>query len=157
MIICLFTGQAHLLTKASSYEIDMSYKRVKDQDIKEVVFASFFPSIGRSKFNRYPSDIPQLSSSLYTLVRTLCRVFTTQDTRLGYYRLFKRVYALLERITKSRPAIRVIDGSGLDVIVADMCAKQYFGKLSRYLADVYQISHLYRICRFSPRIRSRAP
>ncbi|KAJ5439313.1 uncharacterized protein N7458_010311 [Penicillium daleae] len=107
MIICLFTGQAHLLTKASSYEVDMSYRRVKDKDIKEVVFASFFPSIGR--------------------IRTLCRVFTTQDTRLGYYRLFKRVYTLLERITRVRPPMRIIDGFGLDMVVADMCAKQYFG------------------------------
>ena len=60
MIICLFTEQAHLLTKASSYEVDMSYKRVKDKDMKEVVFASFFPEIGRSKLSdilRYLLDI----------------------------------------------------------------------------------------------------
>jgi hypothetical protein len=70
------------------------------------------------------------------LVRTLCRVFTTLDTRPGYHRLFKRVYQLLERITGSRPLIRVIDGGGLDVVVADTCAKQYFGRLFRYPLDI---------------------
>jgi hypothetical protein len=49
MIICMFNGQANLLAEASSYEVDMSYKRVKDKDIKEVVFAAFFPRIGRGK------------------------------------------------------------------------------------------------------------
>lgn len=49
MIICLLTEQAYLFTKASSYEVDMSYKRVKDKGMKEVVFASFFPEIGRGK------------------------------------------------------------------------------------------------------------
>lgn len=72
-----------------------------------------------------------------SLVRTLCRVFTTLDTRQGYHRLFKRVYELLERITGSRPPIRVIDGRGLDVVVTDMCTKQYFGKLVRYPIDTY--------------------
>jgi phosphomevalonate kinase len=59
MIICLFDGQAHMLAKASSYEVDMSFKRVKDKDMKEVVFASYYPDIGRSKSTSfpYPSDI----------------------------------------------------------------------------------------------------
>jgi hypothetical protein len=59
MIICLFDGQANLLTRATAYEVDMAYKRVKDGDMKEVVFAGFFPEIGRSKWisTRYPADI----------------------------------------------------------------------------------------------------
>jgi hypothetical protein len=84
----------------------------------------------------YLLDIQQISDNL--LVRTLGRVFTTQDTREGYYRLFKRLYQLLQRITNSRPPIRVINGYGLDVVVTDMCTKQYFGKetSSRYLLDI---------------------
>ncbi|KAJ5566574.1 hypothetical protein N7535_008212 [Penicillium sp. DV-2018c] len=107
MIICMFDERAHLLAEACSYEVDISYKRVKDKDMKEVVFAALFPQTGR--------------------VRTFCRIFTTLDTREGYHRLFKRVYQLLERITGSRPPISVIDGYGLSVVIADMCAKQYFG------------------------------
>jgi hypothetical protein len=49
MIICMFNGQANLLAEAYSYEVDMSYKRVKDNDMKEVVFAAFYPRIGRGK------------------------------------------------------------------------------------------------------------
>jgi hypothetical protein len=64
------------------------------------------------------------------LVRTLARVFTIFDTREGYYRLFKRVYNLLQRITNSRPRIRVIDRYSLNVIVTDIYTKQYFGKLT---------------------------
>jgi hypothetical protein len=36
----------------------MSYKRVRDKDMKEVVFAAFFPQIGRGKYPSYLSDIP---------------------------------------------------------------------------------------------------
>jgi hypothetical protein len=49
MIICMFNGQANLLANADLYEVDMSFKRVKDKDMKEVVFAKFVPQIGRSK------------------------------------------------------------------------------------------------------------
>jgi hypothetical protein len=49
MIICAFDSQAHMLAKSSSYEVDMSYKRVKDKDIKEVVFACYYPELGRSE------------------------------------------------------------------------------------------------------------
>jgi hypothetical protein len=57
MIICMFNGQANLLAEACSYEVDMSYKRVRDRDMKEVVFAAFFPQIGRGKYPSYLSDI----------------------------------------------------------------------------------------------------
>jgi hypothetical protein len=38
-----------LLVNADSYKVDISFKRVKDKDIKEVVFAKFVPQIRRSK------------------------------------------------------------------------------------------------------------
>jgi hypothetical protein len=46
------------------------------------------------------------------------------------------VYQLLERLTGRRPLFRVLDGHGLDVVVADMCAKQYFGEYTRYPIDI---------------------
>ena len=42
MIICAFDAQARILANTLSYEVDMSFKRVKDKDIKEVVFAKHY-------------------------------------------------------------------------------------------------------------------
>lgn len=50
-----------MLAKATSYEVDISFKRVKDKEIKEVVFASYYSDISKSELNtrqtsnRYPA------------------------------------------------------------------------------------------------------
>lgn len=56
MIICAYDGQAQMLTKCATYEVDISYKRVKDKDIKEVVFASFYPEIGKIRTSAVSSQ-----------------------------------------------------------------------------------------------------
>jgi hypothetical protein len=38
MIVCMFKEQAELLLTLSSFEIDMSYKRIKSSKMNEVVF-----------------------------------------------------------------------------------------------------------------------
>ena len=49
MIICAFDAQARILANTLSYEVDMSFKRVKDKDMKEVVFAKHYQEIGKGK------------------------------------------------------------------------------------------------------------
>jgi hypothetical protein len=38
-----------MLAKAMLYEVDILFKRVKDKDMKEVVFALYYPDLGRGK------------------------------------------------------------------------------------------------------------
>jgi hypothetical protein len=48
MIIAMFKQQAEIFQILSSCEIDMSFKRIKDKKIKEVVFAAYLPEHGKS-------------------------------------------------------------------------------------------------------------
>ena len=41
--ICGYTESFQLLLRQESFEIDMTFKRVKDSNINEVVFAKFMP------------------------------------------------------------------------------------------------------------------
>jgi hypothetical protein len=58
---------------------------------------------------------------------TLCRVFTTADTREGYHLLFKRVFDRIATITRQRVSFQPIDGQGIQAVVMDMDTKQYGG------------------------------
>jgi hypothetical protein len=75
--------QASLLANATTYEVDMAYKRVKDKDMKEVVFASFFPDIGRGK--KYLPDIYQISNSkpIFSSNTLPCIYYTRHKGRLS--------------------------------------------------------------------------
>jgi hypothetical protein len=48
MIICGFDQQIQILSSLESFEIDMSYKRIKGE-FNEVIFATFLPDHGKSK------------------------------------------------------------------------------------------------------------
>lgn len=47
MAICFFKESISVLATLSSFEVDMTFKRVKDSDINEVVFAAFLPTINK--------------------------------------------------------------------------------------------------------------
>jgi len=49
MIICVFKEQARLLLTLASFEVGMSYKRIKSSKMNEVVFATYLPEHGKSK------------------------------------------------------------------------------------------------------------
>ncbi|KAK2793175.1 hypothetical protein FQN52_001823 [Onygenales sp. PD_12] len=63
MIICMLKEQASLLLSLSSFEVDMSYKRLKSSKMNEVVFATYLPQFGK--------------------IITLCRIFTEQENPNG--------------------------------------------------------------------------
>jgi hypothetical protein len=52
MIICALIEQLKLLYSLTSFEIDMSFKRVKSSTLNEVVFATFLPRHGKGKWNQ---------------------------------------------------------------------------------------------------------
>jgi hypothetical protein len=52
MVLCAFKEQIQLLSQLSSFEVDMSYKRIRSKDINKVLFATFLPDQCKSKY--YP-------------------------------------------------------------------------------------------------------
>ena len=49
MVICGYKEQIQLLSTLSSFEVDMSYKRLRSKDMNEVLFATFLPDQCKSK------------------------------------------------------------------------------------------------------------
>ncbi|BCR90626.1 uncharacterized protein ACHE_60512A [Aspergillus chevalieri] len=132
MVLCAFREQIQLLSRLSSFEIDMSYKRIRSKDINEVLFATFLPDQCK--------------------IITLLRVFTSTDSTEGYYLLFKRVFDLVQRVSSQPVLFDSIHGSGIHGIIVDMDSKQYTG-LGQYLSEIdpqHQdiIWHLQRIIVF---------
>jgi hypothetical protein len=79
----------------------MSYKRVREKKINKVVFATYLQETWKEL-------VPNLVTTYYALVKyllisykviILLRVFTYQELTDGYYLLFKRVFALIHKIT----------------------------------------------------------
>jgi hypothetical protein len=50
MIICFFKEQAKLLIDQISFEVDMSFKRIRQKDLNEIIFASYLEAHGKSMF-----------------------------------------------------------------------------------------------------------
>ena len=49
MIICFYKKQAEMLLKQSSFEVDMAYKRIRQRNINEVLFATLLKAEGKGK------------------------------------------------------------------------------------------------------------
>ena len=50
MILCAHKEQIELLFTLSSFEVDMSYKRIRSSNLNEVLFATYLPAHGKSKY-----------------------------------------------------------------------------------------------------------
>jgi len=46
-MICLFKEQAEIFLQQDSFEVDMSFKRIRDSNIHEIVFAKFIPEVNK--------------------------------------------------------------------------------------------------------------
>ncbi|EYE90406.1 uncharacterized protein EURHEDRAFT_417473 [Aspergillus ruber CBS 135680] len=115
MILCGFKEQIRLLSTLTSFEVDMSYKRIRQKGMNEVVFATYLPEHGK--------------------IITLLRVFTDQETTEGYYLLFTRVFTLVQRMTGQSVEFNSIHSNGIYGIIVDMDTKQYTG-LGQYLQEI---------------------
>ena len=49
MIICLFKAQAEIFLQQESFEVDMSFKRVRGRVYNEVIFAVYLEKHSKSK------------------------------------------------------------------------------------------------------------
>jgi hypothetical protein len=48
MILCAFKEQIQLLNQLTSFKVDMSYKRIRERKLNEVVFATYLHEHGKS-------------------------------------------------------------------------------------------------------------
>lgn len=131
MVFCAFKESINLLSQLQSFEVDMSYKRIRSKDMNEVLFATFMPDQCKSKYLASVSKVP----TEQLIVITLLRVFTSEETTEGYYLLFKRAFNLIQRISGKPVLFHPIHGTGIYGIIVDMDNKQYSGK---YLASSFQ-------------------
>lgn len=49
MVLCGYNKQIKLLAGLSSFEVDMSFKRIRSKDMNKVLFATFLPDQCKSK------------------------------------------------------------------------------------------------------------
>jgi len=47
MIICFLKAQAEIFLQQKTFEVDMSYKRIRQKDMNEIIFAGFFREHGK--------------------------------------------------------------------------------------------------------------
>ncbi|KAI3090296.1 hypothetical protein CBS147333_10342 [Penicillium roqueforti] len=115
-IFCALNEQLEILASLHSFEVDMSYKRVKGV-FNEVIFATFVPKHGK--------------------IMTLFRVFTDQETTKAYHFIFGNVFNLVERCIGKKIKFHYLHGSGIRSIITDMCPKQMTG-LGKMLQETDQ-------------------
>jgi hypothetical protein len=48
-VFCFYSEQVVLLSEQSSFEVDMAFKRVRDTNIKELVFAKYMNDTKRGR------------------------------------------------------------------------------------------------------------
>lgn len=124
MVFCAFQEAIKLLQRLQSFEVDMSYKRIRSKEMNEVLFATFLPDQCKSQ---YFISTSQLITNRFIVI-TLLRVFTSEESTEGYYLLFKRAFALIEKISQRPVLFQPIHGIGIYGIIVDMDNKQYSGK-----------------------------
>lgn len=51
MVLCGFKQQIELLSRLLSFEVDMSFKRIRAKTMNEVLFATFLPDQCKGKYS----------------------------------------------------------------------------------------------------------
>ena len=60
MIVCFYKQQAKILMELPSFEVDMSFKRMKTKGLNEVALAAYIPEHGKGKLISYINTIIML-------------------------------------------------------------------------------------------------
>jgi len=81
IIICFLKKQAQLFHSQTTFEVDMSFKRIQEKGINEIIFAIWLEEHGK--------------------IFTLAQVITNSERMRNYQLYFHRVFELLsERVQK---------------------------------------------------------
>jgi hypothetical protein len=124
MIICFYKQQLDVLMRQKWIQCDMAYKRLKNKNEKEIVFAMM------NKVNRKSMNTFLIHSEYITnlLAFTLLRVLVNQETTEMYYQMFKRVFDLIETRFGYPVRWQHLHQEGFGALVMDMDTKQLPGK-----------------------------
>lgn len=60
MVICFYKRQAELLLEQISFEVDMSFKRIRQKNMNEIIFANFMPNHGKSRLRTRSEQVSVL-------------------------------------------------------------------------------------------------
>ena len=72
MILCGFRDQIEVLSSLQSFEVDMSYKRIRSKDMNEVLFATFLPEESKSEcFSTGCQPVTDHSTTSYNFTASL--------------------------------------------------------------------------------------
>lgn len=109
MIICFLQEQAKIFLAQRTFEVDMSFKRILEMNMNEIVFTVWLEEHGK--------------------IFTLARVITNTSTRRTYELCFERVFHLLSEHLRKRIRWKHIHGGeeGFEAVVSDMDGKQMAG------------------------------
>lgn len=117
-IICITQAAAELMHSIDSFEVDMSFKRIKRRNAREIVVAKFIPE--------------------HRKIYTLARIYVESETREIYFDAFTQLFDTVQRLTGRPIRFYPIHGGGIQAVVMDMCSKQY-GGLCDYLQLISQV------------------
>lgn len=112
-IFCITREQAHMWLDRKSWQVDMSYKRCYQRNLNKIVFATHLEELGK--------------------LTTFARVFMESKTAKAYAVMFRRLFELVELLTKRKVQWQYIDGvdsGGWQAITADMDQGQFKGTKS---------------------------
>ncbi|KAM5443968.1 hypothetical protein MaudCBS49596_008059 [Microsporum audouinii] len=114
MIILLLEDQAKLFNQISSFQVDMTFKKIAGE-INLIDFIYVDPLINR--------------------VITIGRVLVNKNSSLMYKKVFECFFRTIEEITNTPVQWGHIHGKGIQAVVTDMCSKQASG-LGSYLEEL---------------------
>lgn len=107
IIVCMTKQQALIWTERKEWEVDMSFKRVRQRDLNEVLFASYLAELGKT--------------------HTHCRAFMQAQSAEAYAHMFKTCFEHVERLTGRKIKWHFKDGEGWEAVIGDMDCGQYKG------------------------------
>jgi len=102
----------------------MGFKRVRDKDIHEIVFAAYIPEIEKSKFIIYFKCITNILA-----VYTFARVFINAQSHIAYYKAFEALFRLISSKLEHEIRWKHLHSSGWTCIVTDMDRGQLQGNI----------------------------
>jgi len=111
--------------KQNWFQCDMSFKRLKDARQKELVFAIMNKQNNKSWWHvvRYSQCITNILVAF-----TLLRVIVNQESVDMYYKMFTRVFCIIEKRLNTPIHWQHLHGDGFAALVTDMDTKQLPGK-----------------------------
>ncbi|KAF1814376.1 hypothetical protein P152DRAFT_413142 [Eremomyces bilateralis CBS 781.70] len=115
LVTCFFKEQVKIILDRESFEIDMGFKRVRDKDINEIVFAAYLPENEK--------------------IFTFARVFINAQSSTAYTKAFEALFGLLSSKLEREIRWKHLHGTGFACIVTDMDRGQLQG-WGQYLSQI---------------------